>query len=199
MRVPFRRSEEERARIEEEKRKARDVKADKEYAARQEKLDRDIKNTKQTYTYKNLLERLKFETYTKRLVGFIVGFGLLDMQLSYALAFLDKTEIAETLSTQVCTTILGTALIYMVRAYFDTKAEKSDERAMETVKKDAESKILDQVRETLYDAGIEIPSDVEKLAQFKTSMRSDDESEDRVSMPIPDIDEPEDADDDSVG
>ena len=58
--------------------------------------------------------------------GFIF-ISIIDLQLSYVLAFLDKGQIAESLSIQVCITIVGTAMVYMIRAYFDTKAEKRDE------------------------------------------------------------------------
>ena len=40
---------------------------------------------------------------------------------------MDKVQIAESLSNQICITILGTVIVYMIRAYFDTKAEKRDE------------------------------------------------------------------------
>ena len=57
------------------------------------------------------------------MVGLIIIMACVDLQLSYILAFLDKIQIAEELSKQVCTTILGVAFVYMVRAYFDSKAE----------------------------------------------------------------------------
>ena len=94
---------------------------------RQEKLNDIYKNEKQKSDFKSLLSRLKFETYTKRLVAVVVFISLLDLQLSYVLAFLDKVQIAESLSNQICVTLLGTILVYVIRAHFDTKAEKRDE------------------------------------------------------------------------
>ena len=90
----------------------------------QEELDRKYKEEKQKYTFKSLLSRLKSESYTKTIVAIVVFVALIDLQLSYVLAFLDKEQIAETLSVQVCITILGTVLVYIIREYFDAKAEK---------------------------------------------------------------------------
>lgn len=66
---------------------------------------------------------IRFDTFTKAMVGLIIIMACVDLQLSYILAFLDKIQIAEELSKQVCTTILGVAFVYMVRAYFDSRAE----------------------------------------------------------------------------
>lgn len=66
---------------------------------------------------------IRFDTFTKAMVGLIIIMACADLQLSYILAFLDKIQIAEELSKQVCTTILGVAFVYMVRAYFDSRAE----------------------------------------------------------------------------
>lgn len=94
---------------------------------RQEELDLKYKTEKQKNDFKSLLTRLKFETYTKRIVGLVVFVCLIDLQLTYVLAFMDKIQIAETLSSQICVTIVGTVVVYLIRAYFDTKAEKKDE------------------------------------------------------------------------
>ena len=109
-----------------EKKKQREKQLE-DYNTRQEEYDDIYKNEKQKRTFKSLLDRLKLETYTKRLVAIIITVGIIDLQFSYILAFLGKEEIAENLSVQICITILGTALTYMIRAYFDTKAEKHDE------------------------------------------------------------------------
>lgn len=110
-----------------EKRKRKQEKEMEKFNHRQEELDTMYKKEKQKSDFKTLLSRLKFETYTKRLVGVVVFICLMDLQLSYVLAFLGRDQIAESLSIQICITILGTTLIYMIRAYFDTKAEKHDE------------------------------------------------------------------------
>ena len=110
-----------------ERRKRKQEKEQEKFNHRQEKYDAIYKNEKQKSNFKSLLSSLKFETYTKRLVGIIVFVGLVDLQLTYVLAFMDKIQIAESLSNQVCVTIVGTALVYMIKAYLETKAEKRDE------------------------------------------------------------------------
>lgn len=99
-----------------------------EFNNKQEELDSKLKNNNQKYSFKNKLSRMKFETYTKRLVFIVVLVCLIDLQLSYILAFLGKDQIAESLSTQICITILGTVITYLIRAYFDTKAEKKNDK-----------------------------------------------------------------------
>ena len=110
-----------------ERRKRKREKQLERYTQKQEELDIMYKKEKQKSDFKSLLAKLKFETYTKRLVGIVVIVSLIDLQLSYVLAFLDKIQIAESLSNQICVTLLGTILVYVIRAHFDTKAEKRDE------------------------------------------------------------------------
>lgn len=113
------------------RRKRKEEKELDKFNQRQEELDAKYKKAKQKSDFKSLLEKLKFETYTKRLVGIVVFISLLDLQLSYVLAFLDKVQIAESLSNQICVTLLGTILVYVIRAHFDTKAEKHNEMIKE--------------------------------------------------------------------
>ena len=110
-----------------EKKKLKQMRKLEKYNQKQEEYDEIYRTKKQKSDFKSLLSHLKFETYTKRLVGIVVFIALIDLQLSYILAFMDKVQIAETLSTQICVTLLGTILVYVIRAYFDTKAEKKDE------------------------------------------------------------------------
>lgn len=123
-------------------RKRKQKKEEDKFNKRQEELDTIYKHEKQKSNFKSLLSTLKFETYTKRLVGVVVFIGLLDLQLSYVLAFLGKDQIAESLSTQICITLLGTVLVYVVRAYFDTKAEKRDEMIKAGIIVDKNSSII---------------------------------------------------------
>ena len=69
-----------------------------------------------------------FATYTKRVVTVILAFSLVDLQLSYILAFMGKEQIAETLSGQIVDTILGVMLGYFLKALFETFFEKREER-----------------------------------------------------------------------
>lgn len=143
-----------------EQRKRKQEKNLEKFNHRQEELDAMYKNEKQKSDFKTLLSRLKFETYTKRLVGVVVAISLIDLQLSYILAFLDKVQIAESLSNQICVTLLGTILVYIVRAYFDTKAEKRDELIKSGIIVDDKAKIIpneviqNKVQEIINNSGI---------------------------------------------
>lgn len=68
-----------------------------------------------------------FETFTKLWVSVLLIVGIIDLQLSYVLAFLGHTEIAEQLSIAVVTEILGVSVAYIIRAHFDTRQEKKQE------------------------------------------------------------------------
>ena len=65
-----------------------------------------------------------FETYTKIWVSVLLFVALIDLQLSYVLAYMGKSQIAESLSVAVVTEIIGVVGIYMIRAFFDTANEK---------------------------------------------------------------------------
>jgi hypothetical protein len=91
--------------------------------AKKARYERRLKNAIERRTFREQIKSIKVDTFTKALVALIVVTALIDLQLSYVLAFLDKIQIAEDLSKQVCVTIIGTALVYMIRAYFDSKAE----------------------------------------------------------------------------
>ena len=64
------------------------------------------------------------KTYSKGMVNRIVNVALLDLQLPYILAFMGKENIAEALSSDICHTILGIALGYFLKSYFETKKEE---------------------------------------------------------------------------
>lgn len=68
-----------------------------------------------------------FETFTKLWVSIVLICAVVDLQISYVLAFLGRENIAETLSVAVVTEVIGVLAVYMVRAYFDTKSEKKME------------------------------------------------------------------------
>jgi len=68
-----------------------------------------------------------FETFTKLWVSVLLIVGVVDLQLSYVLAFLGYDQIAETLSVAVVTEIIGVTVAYIIRAFFDTRTEKKQE------------------------------------------------------------------------
>lgn len=67
-------------------------------------------------------------TYTKKAVTIILVVSLIDLQLSYLLAFLGKDQIAESLSSTIATTIIGVMVGYFVKSLFETFFEKREER-----------------------------------------------------------------------
>ena len=64
------------------------------------------------------------KTYSKKMVKAIMTVALLDLQLTYVLAFLGREQIAETLSSDICHTIIGIGLGYFLKSYFETKQEE---------------------------------------------------------------------------
>ena len=95
-----------------------------EFNKKQEEYDNKLKEEARKITFKNKLSILRFPTFTKNLVAFIIGFCIIDLQLTYVLAFIGKEQLAESLSMKLCDTILGVAFAYIIRAFFDTFAEK---------------------------------------------------------------------------
>lgn len=63
-------------------------------------------------------------TYSKRMVKAIMYVALIDLQLTYILAFLGKEQIAETLSSDICTVIIGVGLGYFLKSFFETREEE---------------------------------------------------------------------------
>lgn len=68
------------------------------------------------------------QTYTKKAVTIILAVSLIDLQLSYILAFIGKEQIAESLSSQIASTVIGVMLGYFMKALFETFFEKREER-----------------------------------------------------------------------
>lgn len=67
-------------------------------------------------------------TFTKRAVALILFFSMLDLQLSYVLAFMGKDQIAESLSSTIASTVIGVMIGYFLKALFETFFEKREER-----------------------------------------------------------------------
>jgi len=68
------------------------------------------------------------KTYTKKAVTIILAVSLIDLQLSYVLAFMGQIQIAESLSSTIASTIVGVMLGYFMKALFETFFEKREER-----------------------------------------------------------------------
>ena len=112
-----------------------------------EKYEQKIEKLKVKRGFIEQIKSIRFDTFTKAMVGLIIIMACIDLQLSYVLAFLDKIQIAEELSKQVCTTILGVALVYMIRAYFDSRAEYKN-------KNDLDQEIQNKIMEILQNANV---------------------------------------------
>lgn len=76
-------------------------------------------------------------TFSKRMVKHIMLVALLDLQLTYLLAFLGKEQIAETLSGDICHTIIGIGLGYFLKSFFETREEEKMKKKREDENYDA--------------------------------------------------------------
>ena len=85
------------------------------YTEKLEKLEKKQK-------YLDKCNKLTFGTYTKRLVALIIGFCLFNVELSYVLSIFGKDPLID-VTNQLITTILGTCIVYIIRAFFDTWSE----------------------------------------------------------------------------
>lgn len=74
-------------------------------------------------------------TFTKKAVAVILVVSLIDLQLSYVLAFMGKEQIAETLSSTIADTIIGVMIGYFLKALFETFFEKREKRLNKQINK----------------------------------------------------------------
>ena len=75
-------------------------------------------------------------TFTKIAVTAILGVSLVDLQLSYILAFMGKEQIAETLSATIVEMVVGVMLGYFLKALFETFFEEREKRLNKQNKSD---------------------------------------------------------------
>ena len=66
-------------------------------------------------------KRTSLKTTTKRALWFCLGNGVGWVWCSYVLAFLGRTEIAESLSRTAVTEIIGVVLLYCVKSLFEKR------------------------------------------------------------------------------
>lgn len=76
------------------------------------------------------------QTFSKKAVAVILAVSLIDLQLSYVLAFMGKEQIAESLSSQIASVIVGVMVGYFMKALFETFFEKREERLKQTSQTD---------------------------------------------------------------
>ena len=82
-----------------------------------------MKRGKRQLPYKKWLQ-----TFSKKAVAIILVVSLIDLQLSYVLAFMGKEQIAESLSSEIASVIVGVMVGYFMKALFETFFEKREER-----------------------------------------------------------------------
>lgn len=68
--------------------------------------------------------RKKKRTFSKQAVKWILIVCMVDLQLSYLLAFLGREEIAETLSITVVTSVIAVMLGYFMKSFKETREEE---------------------------------------------------------------------------
>ena len=75
-------------------------------------------------------------TFSKKAVAIILFVSLVDLQLSYILAFLGKEQIAESLSSTIASVIVGVMIGYFMKALFETFFEEREKRLNRETKTD---------------------------------------------------------------
>lgn len=78
-------------------------------------------------------------TFTKKAVAVILIISLIDLQLSYILAFIGKEQIAESLSITIADTIIGVMLGYFLKALFETFFEEREKRLNKKLERNCSS------------------------------------------------------------
>lgn len=68
----------------------------------------------------------KKTTTTKKVMFVVLCVALIDLQLTYLLAFLGRTEIAETLAVSIVTEIIAVFLGYCCKSFFETKESEKN-------------------------------------------------------------------------
>lgn len=96
---------------------------------------------KKTKKYKPWLK-----TYTKKAVTAILIISLIDLQLSYILAFMGRDQIAESLSITITNTIIGVMLGYFLKALFETFFEEREKRLNENIESEKSLNDSDSIK-----------------------------------------------------
>ncbi|MBO7535754.1 MAG: hypothetical protein J6T34_01245 [Bacilli bacterium] len=76
-------------------------------------------------TIKENLQEAFILTFSKKWVNRLMWVAIIDLQLSYVLAFLDKVEIAQQLSIAIVTEIISVMLGYFAKAFLGKREEEN--------------------------------------------------------------------------
>jgi hypothetical protein len=66
-------------------------------------------------------------TFSKKWTNRILWFSILWITMSYILAFVGRTQIAQSLSNNVVKVIIGVFITYSLKAFAETKEQKKNE------------------------------------------------------------------------
>ena len=69
-------------------------------------------------------KKYKKTTFTKRMVSILIAVAIIDLQLTYLLAFLGSPETLQETSGKLVTEILGVVLVYCLKSFFETREEE---------------------------------------------------------------------------
>ena len=100
-----------------------------------------------------------FETFTKLWVTILLIVAVIDLQLSYVLALLNRSEIAETLSVAIVTEIIGVIAVYMIKSFLETSSEKKHSLELKKLNLPDEEDVADGEDVT----NEEVPSEVDDI------------------------------------
>lgn len=67
-----------------------------------------------------------FKTFTKQWVARLMYLAVIDLQISYILAFLGRENIAEELSKVIVLEIVGVMVGYFCKSFFETREEEKN-------------------------------------------------------------------------
>ena len=90
-------------------------------------------------------KRSSFKTFTKIWVSRLMYIAVFDIQLSYALAFIGREQIAETLSITVVTEIIGVMAVYCTKSFLETKESEKirlQEKELDLEESESEEELL---------------------------------------------------------
>ena len=81
-------------------------------------------------------EKKNVKTFTKKWVDVILTVALIDIQLVFVLAFMNKNQIAETLGVAIVTEIVGVSIAYFIKAFFESFSIAKNELEQERIKRE---------------------------------------------------------------
>lgn len=151
-------------------------KQEEQYVQREAVYNDKLRDAAQQQKFIDTMDKIRPPTYTKKMVTVIIAVAMIDINLPFLFAFMGlQYENLMPLASELTRTILGVAFVYMVRAYFDSRAEHKN--IDYSIKSEIESGIFSKVSEIFADVGIT----VNNKDLFRTSEAQEDEEEDALS------------------